>query len=80
MELPVRLRTLRDFRKRPDQVDHSWSSPRHKVFRRAMEQLEVEAINWHAWHRLENFDAPGLPGGGSRQVVVDFVCNALEQR
>jgi len=43
-------------------------------------QLAVEVITWHAWHRLEGFDAPRFADAGSRQVVVDFVCNALEHR
>ena len=43
-------------------------------------QLAIEVITWHAWHRLEGFDAPRFAGASSRQVVVDFVCNALEQR
>lgn len=43
-------------------------------------QLAVEAITWHAWHRLEGFDATRHTKAGSRQVVVDFVCNALAAR
>ena len=40
-------------------------------------QLATEAVTWFAWHRLEGFDAGRFPGEGSRQTVVDFVCDAL---
>lgn len=42
-EPPVDFGTLRDFRKLPDQDDHSWSRSLHRVFRRAVEQQEVFA-------------------------------------
>jgi Zn-dependent peptidase ImmA (M78 family) len=32
---------MRDFRRLPDLLDHSWSRPLHKVYRRALEQQEV---------------------------------------
>jgi Zn-dependent peptidase ImmA (M78 family) len=40
-EPPLTYDTLRDFRKLPGQVDHTWSRALHKVYRRALEQQEV---------------------------------------
>jgi AcrR family transcriptional regulator len=40
-------------------------------------QLAIEAITWHAWHRLEGFDAPRFGAAGSRETVIEFICNAL---
>jgi len=40
-EPPQDFDALRDFRKLADQVDHSWSRPLHKVYRRAIEQQEM---------------------------------------
>ena len=40
-EPPRDFDALRDFRKLADQVDHSWSRPLHKVYRRAIEQQEM---------------------------------------
>jgi len=40
-EPPRDFDTLRDFRKLPGQMDHSWSRPLHKVYRRAIEQQDV---------------------------------------
>jgi Zn-dependent peptidase ImmA (M78 family) len=42
-EPPLDFDALRDFRKLPDQEDHTWSRPLHKIFRRAVEQQEVFA-------------------------------------
>lgn len=42
-EPPLDFDALRDFRKLPEQVDHSWSRPLHKVYRRAVEQQEIAA-------------------------------------
>lgn len=40
---PLDFDALRDFRKLPDQEDHTWSRALHKVYRRAVEQQEVFA-------------------------------------
>lgn len=40
-EPPKEFLTPRDFRRLPGQLDHTWSRPLHKVFRRAVEQREV---------------------------------------
>lgn len=40
-EPPTRFDVMRDFRRLPDQDDHSWSRPLHKVYRRALDQQEV---------------------------------------
>lgn len=40
---PLDFDALRDFRKLPDQDDHTWSRALHKVYRRAVEQQDVFA-------------------------------------
>lgn len=40
-EPPTRFDVMRDFRRLPDQDDHTWSRPLHKVYRRALDQQEV---------------------------------------
>jgi AcrR family transcriptional regulator len=40
-------------------------------------QLAIEAVTWHAWHRLEGFDAERFGGPATRETVIDFVCNAM---
>ena len=60
---PLDFDALRDFRKLPDQDDHTWSRSLHKVYRRAVEQQEVFA---------ELQDAEGEP------VVVAVPAAALD--
>ncbi|MHB1788440.1 MAG: TetR/AcrR family transcriptional regulator [Acidimicrobiales bacterium] len=40
-------------------------------------QVAVEALTWHAWHRLEGFDEARFSGAGSRGAVIRFVSKAL---
>jgi len=40
-------------------------------------QVAVEALTWHAWHRLEGFDEARFSGPGSRDAVITFVSKAL---
>jgi AcrR family transcriptional regulator len=40
-------------------------------------QLAVEAITWHAWHRLEGFDGARFSESGSRDAVIEFAVTAL---
>jgi AcrR family transcriptional regulator len=40
-------------------------------------QLAIEAVTWHAWHRLEGFDAERFAGDHARPAVIEFVCTAL---
>lgn len=40
-------------------------------------QLAVEALTWHAWHRLEGFDRARFSGPQDRAVVIDFAVNGL---
>jgi Zn-dependent peptidase ImmA (M78 family)/transcriptional regulator with XRE-family HTH domain len=42
-EPPKAFDAMRDFRKLPGQVDHTWSRALHKVYRRAIEQQEIAA-------------------------------------
>jgi AcrR family transcriptional regulator len=41
-------------------------------------QLIAEAVTWHGWHRLDGFDAAKYGEPSHRQVVIDFVCSALQ--
>jgi AcrR family transcriptional regulator len=40
-------------------------------------QVAVEALTWHAWHRLEGFDEPRFSAPGSRDAVIQFALEAL---
>ncbi len=40
-------------------------------------QVAVEALTWHAWHRLEGFDEARFSGIGSRGTVIQFAVKAL---
>jgi hypothetical protein len=40
-EPPTDFDAMKDFRRIPGLLDHSWSRPLHKVYRRALEQQEV---------------------------------------
>jgi len=40
-------------------------------------QVAVEALTWHAWHRLEGFDEPQFSEPGSRDAVIRFALEAL---
>jgi len=40
-------------------------------------QVAVEALTWHAWHRLEGFDEARFSGAGSRGAVIRFAVKAL---
>jgi len=40
-------------------------------------QVAVEALTWHAWHRLEGFDETRFSGPGSQATVIEFVVGAL---
>ena len=43
-------------------------------------QVAVEALTWHAWHRLEGFDASRFTDVESRSTVVEFAVKALMVR
>jgi len=43
-------------------------------------QVAVEAVTWHAWHRLEGFDASRFTDPDSRSTVIDFAVKALVSR
>ena len=43
-------------------------------------QVAVESLTWHAWHRLEGFDASRFTDARSRSTVVEFVVKALMVR
>ena len=40
-------------------------------------QVAVEAITWHAWHRLEGFDGDRFDEPGSREAVIRFAVSAM---
>jgi AcrR family transcriptional regulator len=40
-------------------------------------QVAVEALTWHAWHRLEGFDEARFSEPGSRDTVIQFAAGAL---
>jgi AcrR family transcriptional regulator len=40
-------------------------------------QVAVEALTWHAWHRLEGFDEPRFSEPGSREAVIRYALRAL---
>lgn len=43
-------------------------------------QVAVEALTWHAWHRLEGFDASRFTNAESRSTVIEFAVKALVSR
>jgi AcrR family transcriptional regulator len=40
-------------------------------------QVAVEALTWHAWHRLEGFDEARFSSAGSPGTVIRFAVKAL---
>lgn len=56
-EPPTDFDALRDFRKLPDNPDHSWSRALHKVYRRAVLQQEITA----ELAEYGDISLPGLP-------------------
>jgi len=75
---PITFDAMRDFRRLPGAIDHAWSRPLHKVYRRALEQqgvaaelMEADGETPEANVPQANIDIPPEEGGSLAREALE---------
>ena len=76
-EPPKTFDALKDFRRLPGQLDHAWSRPLHKVYRRAAEQQEVAAELAESDGETLTLEVPAVGQGADPEAAAVTVRAAL---